>query len=450
MKRIFILVTCIGALFLSACSGESNFPTPTGKGSFHTLNAIPDSPEVAFLIEERLVGAVMYKQSSGPEIYDDLEYLFNFEIRYPGETTNTRVASQPYKVEKDRDHIFVLTGDINAPTIIGWDGDIREFNSAETVYEARFSHASLSLDDVDIDVYVDEPGTVLGTNPPVATLSYGEIGDATDFEQGTYVITVTTAGDLDTVQFISFETGLLPRFAHVFTVLDGDGNDTAPITIRSMTSVGNPLRLTDARYPPETRFIHTAYTLETVDVYNDELLTNLIAADVQFQAATPDLETSLVGMIYYFTPADSQATILFDMIATAQNPGTHNHIYLTGPTDGWGGTRLIPDRAASSISVRLRVFSGVLPYPRFDVYVKNRGEPLTEDDRPIFPATYRFYSPIGELNAGSYDIHLTEIGTKTEIAAPYPIDVSLGDIVDLIAVDTIDPAIIQLVDVPVP
>lgn len=449
MRRIFLVVTCIGALFLSGCGGDSKLPTKTGKGAIRTLNAIPDSPEVAFLIEERPIGTVKYKESTGPERYDDLDYSFNFEIRYPGDTTNTRVATQAHKVERDRDHIFVLTGDINAPTITVWNGDIREFDAAETVFEARFSHSSVSLDDVDIDVYVDEPGIVLGTNPPVATLSFGEIGDAADFEEGAYVITVTTAGDLNTVHYTSYETSLLPRFAHVFTVFDGDENDTAPFTVRTMTSVGNPLLMPDARHPPETRFIHAAYTLETVDVYDDELLTNLIAEDVQFKAATQDLEASQVDTVYYFTPADSQATILFDRVTGAQNPGTHAHIYLIGATDGWSGKRLVPDRAASSISVRLRIFSGARSYSPFDVYVKARGEPLTDDDGPTFPATYSFFSPIAELPAGSYDIYLTVLGTKTEIAAPYPIDVSLGDIVDLIAVDTVDPAVIELIDVPV-
>ena len=36
-----------------------------------------------------------------------------------------------------------------------------------------------------------------------------------------------------------------------------------------------------------------------------------------------------------------------------------------------------------------------------------------------------------------------------EIAAPFQIDVALGDIVDLIAVDTVDPLVIEIVDVPV-
>ena len=451
MKRIFLLIACTGALFLAACGGDSKLPKPTGKGAVRAINAIPGAPEVAFKIEEIPLGALRYTQSSGPVRYDDFQYSFNFDIFYPGGTALTRVASHPLKVEADRDHILLMTGDINAPTITVWNGDIREWEGSETVFEARFSHASVSLDDVEIDVYLDEVGTVPGTNPPVATLSYGEIVDAADFAAANYVLTVTTAGDIDTVHFVSDEIFILAQFAHVMTVFDGDGNDTAPMVVRSMTSVGNPMFLTDPRYPPKTRFIHSAYTLETVDVYDDELLTNLVVPGVQFKDATADLDTTSVAKTYYFTPANSQATILFDRAVSSQAPGTFGHIYLLGDTDAWGGVPLVPDRASSSISVKLRIFHAALNYARFDVYLKNRDEPIDEEDLPlIIAAAYSFPSSLVQIVAGSYDIYLTEQGNKTEISAPLQIDVALGDIVDLLAVDTMDPLVIEIINVPVP
>ncbi len=448
MKRIFLLLTCLGALFLSACDGESKLPTPTGKGAVRAINAIPGSPEFVFLIEERPLGALRYKQSSNSPRYDDFSYSFNFDIRYPGDATPTRVASEVLKVERNREHIFLLTGDITAPTITVWNGDIREWVEGDTVFEARFSHGSASLGE--IDVYFDAAGTVLGTNAPVATLSLGEIGGTADYEAGPYVMTVTAAGDLDTVYYTSSETDLLPQFAHVVTVFDGDGNNTAPVAVRSMTAVGNPLLMPDANYPPETRFIHSAYTLETVDIYNDDLLTNLFAEDLPFGVATLDLETTLEIENYFFTPADSQATVLFDYQTNSQNPGSFTHIYLIGDTDDWSADRFTTDRSTSSISVKLRLFHAAMNNTPFDVYLKERGVPISEDDLPLLAAAYTNRSGVIELEEGSYDIYVTERNTKTEISAPYQIDVALGDIVDLIAVDTVDPAIVELIEVPVP
>ena len=39
-------------LLLTACSGESQFPEPTGKGTFRAINAISTSPEMVFRLEE--------------------------------------------------------------------------------------------------------------------------------------------------------------------------------------------------------------------------------------------------------------------------------------------------------------------------------------------------------------------------------------------------------------
>jgi len=446
MKRIFLLLTCMGALLLAACGGDSKLPTPTGKGAVRAIVAIPDSPNVAFKIEEVTLGALRYKQSSAPVKYDDFNYTFNVDIFYPGDLELTRVASHALKVEKDRDHTLLLTGDITAPTITVWNGDVREWVGTETVFEARFSHASLSLGD--IDVYLDEVGTVLGTNPPVATLSFGEMVDAADFAEANYVMTITAANDLDTVHFISTEVFILAQFAHLITVFDGDGNDTAPVVVRSMTSVGNPMFLTDARYPPNIRFIHAAYTLETVDIYDDELLTNLFASDLQFKAPTADIDTTVELKTYYFTPANSQATVLFEQEISAPPPGTFTSVFMIGDTDLWSGIRLVPDRSASTISIKLNLFHAALNYGLFDVYLTDRGEPLVEEDRPIVVSVaYSFPASAIQIAGGSYDLYLTERGTKTEISAPYQLDAALGEVVDLVAVDTVDPLVIELIDV---
>ena len=199
-----------------------------------------------------------------------------------------------------------------------------------------------------------------------------------------------------------------------------------------------------------TRFIHSASTLETVDIYADELLTSLYVDDLQFQVATPDIETTRDARTYYFTPADSVATVLFELEVGAQTAGTFTDIHLIGDTDDWTGIGLVPRRASSAISVRLNVFHASLNYPLIDIYLKNRGDPLTEDDVRTLSSSYPIRSPVVEIDAGSYDIRLTDQGTLTEITAPYPIDVSVGDIVDLAIVDTVDPAVVEIMDVPVP
>ncbi len=450
MKRIVLLLACASALFLAACGGETKLPNPTGKGSIRAINAIPGSPEYAFKIEERTIGGVSYKNSTAPADYDDLDYVFNFDVRFLGDEEITRVASQALKVEANRNHVFLLSGDVTAPTITLWNHDKREWDGSETVFEARFSHGSETLGD--IDIYFDPEGTVPGTVAPAATLSFGEIGDAIDFaDNETYVMTITAAGDLNTVHFTSAATALLPRYAHIITVFDGDGNNVGPVAVRSMTAVGNPLGFPDAAQPPKIRFIHSAYTLEPVDIYDDELLTSQVAANLPFKAATADIDTSSVAKTYYFTPANSTATVLFEQQIGPPVPGTFAHVYAVGSTDAWGGARFVPDRAIAATGTKLRIFSGANNFALFDVYLKNHGEPVADEDRLLFlGAAYSRFTPIALLTPGNYDIYLTEQGNKTLISDDFEIDVVDGDIVDLIAVDTVDPTFVELIDVPVP
>ena len=155
MKRTFLPLACIGTLLLAACTSDSSLPEATGKGSVRAINAIPGSPEVGFLIEERPLGGVRYANSTAPTSYDDLSYNFHFEISYPGEFVFTRVATETVKVEADGDHILMITGDINAPDVTVFNDIVREFGDTDTVFEVRFLHAAATLGDV--DVYLSRP-----------------------------------------------------------------------------------------------------------------------------------------------------------------------------------------------------------------------------------------------------------------------------------------------------
>jgi hypothetical protein len=449
MKRILLLLTCVGTLMLGACTSDSALPNPTGKGAIRAINAIKGAPEVGFLIEERSLGGIRYKQSTTPAEYDDFSYNFNFEVAYPGENSLRRVATENLKIEPNGDHILLLTGDISAPTVIVWNGTIRSFDDTETVLEARFAHANAALGD--IDVYFEAPGTAPGTNPPAATLSFGQIADAADFAAGSYVMTVTAANDLNTVYFTSQESTLLPRFAHVITIYEGDLNNTAPVLVRSMTSVGNPLTLVDANYPSQTRLVHGASTLPTVDIYDDELLTSLVYAGLDFKGTTPYFDAPSEGTVYYFTPASSTATILFEQSVLTQLPGSYTNVYAIGDTDAWSGVRFTPARAATSTSARIRFFHAALNHDRFDAYIVDRDVLITEDDVPILRnAAYGIPAPIINIQAGNVDVYLTVSGETTVLAGPFQFDATLGSSIELLVVDTVDPATAEIVDITIP
>ena len=73
MKRIIIALACTATLLIAGCTGDSQFPEPTGKGGVRAINAIPGSPVVTFRIEERSLGTLSYTESSTPDLYDDFD-----------------------------------------------------------------------------------------------------------------------------------------------------------------------------------------------------------------------------------------------------------------------------------------------------------------------------------------------------------------------------------------
>ena len=450
MKRIFVFLACISSLFLTSCTSESALPNPTGKGVVRAIHAIPGATSVTFRIEERTLGNINYGQASPPATYDDFEYNFNFDVFLPESRDATRIASVTQKVDADREHVFALTGSVNNPTITTWITDLRQWDGSETVFEARFAHLSATLGD--IDVYFDDPA-----NPPsaanlVATLSPGSIADAADFAAGGYVITVTVAGDPNRVPvYTSSPLTYGAQSSHVVSIFDGNEDDTAPHVAGTSTTGGLSVRLPDATVPPSVRFVHGALTLETVDVYDDELLTSQVASGVAFGTSTADFEASVDATTYYFTPTGSTATTLFSSAVTSPPAGAAADIVLVGDTDDWRGLLISGNRASVSTGAKISILNASVNKQSFDLYIKERDDPLVEDDTPSFiRILFSLSSPPLQRVAGGYDVYVTEPGTKNVLAGPYPIDVALGDVVFLLAVDNVDPSIVDILDVSIP
>ena len=447
MKRILTFLACAAVLTLSACSGETALPDPSGKGSFRAVNAIPGSPTVSFRIEERALDSLAYKSASSPERFDDFEYNFNFDISVPGETDQRRIATLAAQVEADREHFFVLTGSIDNPTVLTWTTDIRVWGDTETVFEQRFAHLSASLGD--IDVFFQDPAEPLAPGGHVARLSYGDVMDFAEFAEGEYTATVTAAGDINTVHFVSTPITYVPRASNTVSLFDGDENDTGPFVMSLTSAVGQTLRITDPAYATTVRFVNGSVTLGTVDIYSDELLTELVAADVEFGVPTANLDTVLEERSYYFTPADSVATTLFSVTVPAPPPSTPTEFFLVGDTDDWRGINLAIDRASTSTVAKATFFHAAANTDTFEIFILDRDAELTEESFPALQRpTFGLPSTTAILDAGSYDIYFTTAATRDIIGGPYPLDVALGDVVQLMAVDDpLDTAAVLLRDV---
>ena len=448
MKRTFLLIACLGALILTACTSESGLPTPSGKGSIRALNAIPASPDIRFLIEERLVGSLGYNQSTSQNSFDDFQYNFNFELFLPGFLQAQRVLTFPHKLEAGRNDIFVLTGDPENPTVNVWSTPDREWAEGDTVLELRFAHLILTQAGNDIDIYLDEAVTPAVAANKVATLSYGQISDVSDFAEGTYTVTITSAGNIDDILYQSNGIGFPSRTTQIVTAMAGDENDGSPVVANIMNNFGGDRIFPDADAQQTVRFFHAARAMQAADIYDDDLLTSLKFSNLEYGNASDDIPMSTEAQTFYYTPTGSIATILHE--ATHQVPvGRHSNLYVIGPADEYLSYAFLPDRASVSLYAKVQLFNAALDSGTVNVYIKDADDPLVEEDRPtIFALIYPAPSSIQTLNTGSYDIYVTLTSDQVPLADPLRLDIVDGDVVDLILLDTDTPGVIEVKVVP--
>jgi hypothetical protein len=441
MKRLVLVFALLAAV--AACTGESRFPTPTGKGTIRAINGVVGSPGIDFRIEERFLGNINYQSGTNGVRFDDFDYFFNFDISLLGETSPTRIASVPLKVDADRDYTFVLSGDLMNPTVTIWEGDERVFDDTDTVFEIRFSHAAATMGDV--DVYFAADGTVPAIGEERGSLSVGEILPAMDIEAGDYVLTVTRAGDPLDVLYQSGIATYLQQSALIVSLFDGDEQNTAEFVARGFNALGN-LSLPDITALPTIRFIQASFDLANSDVYDDEMLTNLVLSDHAFRDFTGDIQLPIGTTTYTYTTVGDTSAVLFES-GIATTAGNHFNFLVIGEPGARFAQTFIPDRRSISTFAKLQPYHAALQNDRLDFYVVDAGVPI-DDVLPRVRLTYSLSSATLALDAGSYDIYATVAGDKTIVAGPAQIDVVLGDVVELVIVDTVDPATADFLILP--
>jgi hypothetical protein len=452
MKRFLLLVGSVAALALIGCGGDTGLPEATGESNIRAINAIPSSPGIAFLIEERGLGNVDYKQSSNSASYDDLEYTFNFDVFFPGETARQRVASAFLDVVADKEYIFLISGVLTSPTITLWEGDVRSWEGSETVFSAQFAHAAESMNNImgDIDVYFAAPGVVPVLGEQRGTLSFGQILPAIDLEAGDHVLTMTAAGDPSTVLYTSDTIALAAQTSLLFSVFDADANDTGPVAVRIFNASGLSSAVPDVNNPPTLRFIHASMALATADIYAEETLATPIVTGHAYADITDDIAIPAGETILTYTALNNIGAPLFDDTLTIPN-GVHSRFIVVGADiDSLAAVTTIQDRRAVDTIAKFGFMNAASNHALVDVYLVEGDLDITDLFPQFFSVGFGIPPLTGAINPGSYKLYVTPTGEKTVISGPISFDMALGDIVDLIALDTADPATAQVLFIPVP
>ena len=437
----------MASLLLAACTGESSRPVATGKGQIRALNTMPTSPDVLFLIEERPIGSVVYATSAPQDDYDDLEYIFNFDAQFPDTLLRQRVASSAIKIEADREYTFLITGDLAAPTIIVWDEISRQWEGTETDFQVKFGHTAESLGP--IDVYFAAPGIAPAAGEEKGTLSFGELLAPVDYEAGDFVYTITTAGNPNDVLFTSNAINTIPQFGFTITPFDATANDLGTLAVRILTDGGVVSGVSDANASSTIRFIHASANMDTADVYTDELLTDQILSNHAFRDVTDDIDLANGSYPITYTSVGNVGSILHESSVNIL-PASRVQFYVVGGDQALISFSLIPNRRSVETLVKLSFVHSAVNHTFVDLYIVEAGTDI-EDVQPTLFAISVLNGAIGtSIATGDLEFYLTAATEKTPIVGPIALSTSLGDVLELISYDNVDPATADLIFIPLP
>ncbi len=449
MKSNLLPSICLAILILAGCTTETQLPNATGKGSVQAINAIRTAPQLSFLIEERTVSGIDYKDSSGTTSYDDLEYTFNFEAILEGDTQTTRIASQFLDVVKDTTYTLVISGQLANPTVSVWERPDPDFPDGATNFEVQVGHLSASTGD--LDVYFSDPATPPALGNELGTLSFGEILPISSLEAGDFVITLTAPGDPATVLFESSTITTEAGTALMFAAFDPDARDLSPMALQLFNlSSGGSGRVADANFPPTIRFFHASPNAGDVDIYSDDPLTAPIVAGHSFGDITPDTDMPIGLVPLTYTSADNVGVIVAesDRVISA---GVRYFSYLLEVTSGSPViVSYIPDIRSVETVAKLSVIQTLSTGTRLDVYVVPAGEAIDEAT-PLLRDLPAGLDPVNlTLVAGTIDIYVTPVGDKTVLAGPIQQDLANGDVVQAVIYENVDPTVVDVVLFPIP
>ncbi len=441
-RFVALLGTLAVVTAVSGCS-ESAREVATGKGSIRGINAIVTAPEISFLIEERNLGNVNFRSSSGFNSFDDLSYNFNFDLLRPGIIEADRLTTQFIDVIADIEYTVVLTGTIANPTSFFWEDPIREWSGTETVFEIVLAHLAPSMGE--LDYYFATPGTVPVLGQAVGSLTNGARLPILEFEESAYELILTPKNDPATIIYQSLPLGSSAQSRVTIAVFDADPSVTGNVGVSFIAGAGGSTPLADVNFPPQTRTFHAAFGTENFDGYFNSDFANIIYADISFQELSPYADVPNAMTLVTLTPVGNSGAIIHEAeISVAA--GSKSNVVLAGVPGSLLFLFLVNDGRPLETFPTMRFLNASLSTDFLDIYLLPPG---TSIDDAIIPQVRGIPSltntGFNATSTGLLEVTITLLGEKTPIATPVIFDLADGDTLDTTIVDTVDPGLVELV-----
>ncbi len=444
IRRIITVVALVIIVVTTTGCAESAIPQATGKGNIRGLHAVVTAPEMIFTIEERSLAEVDYREITVFTPYDDLSYNLNFDYLPPAALNPTRLATQFLDVQADHEYTVILTGSVAAPSTMVWDDPVREWSGTETTFEIFFAHLGQQVGE--LDVYFAAPGILPVLGQAVGSLAFGERLPPQEYEETAngYEVYLTAKDDPATIVFRSGRLAPLAQSRNTLAIFDPDPTVPGNVSVNIYGNSGTAAIVADVNFPSQLRTLHAAFGTENYDGYFDSDFANAIFSDIGFLELSPYADFPGAQALFTLTPVGNSGVTLFESDVLVAF-GSRRTVVLTGQPGALGFFSLPDNGRPVETSPLVRISNLSFNTDILDVYVAEPGTPIDDVILPRFPllltaSTSNFQS----VSAGTQELTVTLRGEKTPIAAPVVLDLANGDVVDLVIVDTVDPAVVEL------
>ena len=439
--RILMPLTLVSflLLFLGACA-ESALPTATGKGEIRGINAISSSPPLSFKIEERTIGQVTFKGQTS-NVYDNLNYTFNFDLPGFGDDEERRLGSAQFDLTADTEHIVAITGTTNAASVAHWQQPRRIWDGSESVAGVAFAHVSGKTGPV--DMYFDTSGVAPAPGQARASLSFGEFEPATDLPSGSYVITVTPQGDPNTIIHQSAQLNLAPATSYIVTVFDTDASQTSPLGLQLLAGASGSFPAPDTSSPISTRLINAAFDSGNVDMYIDQNFSAPLFGNVAFSSDTPRADMHGGSTTLTFTPTGNPGATLLQSDTSNSAATVHTYLF-AGQAGNYLVNNLEDDPRSIDTFAKLRIMQGSSNVSPADIYIIKSGDDITNVFPNFFAISTGGSTDYRAFVADTYEIVVTENTSKTILGRLSNVVAAKGSVIEVLVLDTADPNALQL------
>ena len=226
---------------------------------------------------------------------------------------------------------------------------------------------------------------------------------------------------------------------------DPDPTITSALGVNIINRDGASVAVADVNASPRSRMLHAAFGTGAFDGYFNNDLAAPVFPDIEFGELSPYVDMTELETPLTITAAGDPGTVLLeDTIESLAD--TAQTVVFFGATDAWETRTLLDNSRPIATEPQFRISNFSANVDVVDVYDIPTG---TAPEDAVLPRFFNLQSGSSTNFSFAFlesrDLVVTLAGETEPITAPLTIDLAPGRIIEIMIVDTVDPAVVELV-----